>query len=49
LPALRLHHGARPELEHAVLFFRGNGLLGFHGFQFRNVLMLFSTLAARLT
>jgi hypothetical protein len=44
-----MDQGARPELEHAVLFLRRNGLLGFHCCQFRDILILFSTPAARLT
>ncbi len=54
-PALtrRRSHGSRPELEHAVLPVRrdrsrNNGPLGFHWCQLRDILNLFSTLAARL-
>jgi hypothetical protein len=42
-------HGARPELDHAMLFFRCNGPLGFHWYQSRDILILFSTLATPLT
>jgi hypothetical protein len=48
-PTRRLKRGARPEFEHAVLFFRRNGPLGFHCCQLRDILILFSTLATRLT
>jgi hypothetical protein len=41
--------GARPEFEHAMLLFRRNGLLGLHCCQLRDILILFSTLATRLT
>src|SRR5258707_8893854 len=47
-PARGLRQGARPELEHAVLFFRCNGPLGFHCWQFREILTLFSMAHARL-
>ena len=49
LPALRADRVAWPEFEHPMLFFRRNGPLGFHCCQFRDILMLFSTLATRLT
>jgi hypothetical protein len=45
----RVNQGAWPEFEHTVLFFRRNGPLGFHWSQLRNILILFSTLATRLT
>jgi hypothetical protein len=48
-PARRVSHGARPELEHAMLFFRCNGPLGFQWYQSRDILILFSTLATPLT
>jgi hypothetical protein len=47
-PTRRRGRSARPELEHAMLFFRhfrGNGPLGLHGCQLRDILMLSSTLA----
>jgi hypothetical protein len=40
--------GARAEFEHAVLFLRRYGPLGFHCCQLRGILTLFSTPAARL-
>ena len=40
---------ARPEFEHAMLFFRRNRLLDFHCCQLRYIVVLFSTLAMRLT
>ncbi len=40
---------ARPELEHPMLVLRRNGPLGFHCCQSRDILILFSTLATRLT
>ena len=48
-PARRVGQGARPEFEHAMLLFRRNGLLGLHCCQLRDILILFSTLATRLT
>ena len=49
-PAGRVSQGARPKFEHAMLFFfRRNGSLGFHCCQLRDILILFSTLASRLT
>jgi hypothetical protein len=36
--ARRARQGARSEFEHAMLFFRRNGLLGFHVCQLRNIL-----------
>jgi hypothetical protein len=45
----RPSRATRPEFEHAMLFFRCNGPLGFHLCQLRDMLMLFSTLATRLT
>ena len=48
-PARRVGQGARPEFEHAMLIFRRNGLLGLHCCQLRDILVLFSTLATRLT
>jgi len=47
-PTGRVSQGARPEFEHAMLFFRGSGPLGLHWCQLRDILMLFSTLARRL-
>ena len=35
-PSRRARRGARPELEHAVLFFRRDGPLGFHCCQLRD-------------
>jgi len=49
LPTRGVSHGARPEFEHAMLFLRCNGPLGFHWCQSRDILILFSTLAMRLT
>jgi hypothetical protein len=45
----RVSRGARPEFEHAMLFFRLDGPLDFHWCQLRDILMLFSTLVGRLT
>src|SRR5712675_1436113 len=45
----RVNRGARPKFEHAVFVFRDNGPLGFHWCQFRDNLLLFSTLANRPT
>src|SRR3984893_3344314 len=50
--ARRVNQGARPKLEHAMLFFRyvrRNRPLGLHGYQLRDILMSFSTPATRLT
>jgi hypothetical protein len=44
-PGRRVGQGARPELEHTMLFLRDNGLLGLHWCQLRDILILFSTLA----
>ncbi len=49
LPTRRADRVARPELEHPMLFLRRNGPLGFHCCQSRDILMLSSTLATRLT
>jgi hypothetical protein len=45
----RMGQGARPEFEHAMLFLRLNGPLGFHCCQLRDILVSFSTPATRLT
>jgi hypothetical protein len=44
----RMGRGARPELEHPMLFLRHNGPLGIHWHQLRDILVLFSTPATRL-
>src|ERR1700729_1873737 len=44
----RMGRGARPELEHPMLVLRRYGPLGFHCCQLRDILTVFSTLAARL-
>jgi hypothetical protein len=49
LPNLKADRVARPEFEHLMLFLRRNGPLGFHCCQSRDILILFSTLATRLT
>ena len=48
-PAWRLGQAARPEFEHAMLVIRRDRLLVFHGCQLRGMLILSSTLVARLT
>jgi hypothetical protein len=48
-PAGRASQGSRPKFEHAMLFLRRDGLLGFHCCQLRDILVLFSTLARCLT
>ena len=45
----RMGQGARPEFEHAMLFLRWYGPLGFHCCQLRDILVSFSTPATRLT
>ena len=49
LPTLRADRVAWPEFEHPMLFFRRYGPLGFHCCQSREILILSSTLATRLT
>ena len=49
LPTLRADRVAWPEFEHPTLFLRRNGPLGFHCCRSRDILILFSTLATRLT
>jgi hypothetical protein len=44
-PSRRVSRGARSKLEHTMLFFRRYGPLGFHCCQFRDNLILISTLA----
>jgi hypothetical protein len=49
-PGRRSGHAARPELEHPVLFLlRCDGLLGLHGCQLQENVMLSSTFAVPIT
>lgn len=49
LPTLRADRVAWPEFEHPTLFFRRYGPLGLHCCRSRDILILLSMLAARLT